>query len=58
MEELADISYLEAVQMVMLYFVNRVKEYGIVDAEILDKMTQDFMLNLPVCWQKCLKKCA
>ena len=58
MEEMADISYFEAVQLVMLYFVNKVKEYGFVDDEMLDKMMQDFMLDLPACWQKCLKKCA
>ena len=58
MDELADISYLEAVKLVMLYFINKVKEYGLVDDKILDEMARDFMLDLPACWQKCVKRCA
>ena len=56
MDELADISYLEAVKLVMLYFINKVKEYGLVDDKILDEMARDFMLDLPACWQKCIKR--
>lgn len=57
-DELEDIRYMEALQMIMNLFVDQLKGLALFDEKRLDVILDKFLSDLPNMWNMCLKRCS